>query len=89
MATEEYSVGYEAGYQEGWNKAIDSIAQPEQVPVATMKMLHTYGDTTPPQRPWVGLTDEEISQLWISTSPYFNEDDFAKAVGAKLKEKNT
>ena len=34
MATEEYSVGYEAGYQEGWNKAIDSIAQPEQEPVA-------------------------------------------------------
>ena len=33
MATEEYSVGYEAGYQEGWNKAIDSIAQPEQEPV--------------------------------------------------------
>ena len=45
--------------------------------------------TTPPQRPWVGLTDEEISQLWISTSPYFNEDDFAKAVETKLKEKNT
>jgi hypothetical protein len=45
--------------------------------------------TTPPKRPWVGLTDEEISQLWISTSPYFNEDDFAKAIEAKLKEKNT
>ena len=45
--------------------------------------------TTPPKRPWVGLTEEEISQLWISTSPYFNEDDFAKAVEAKLKEKNT
>jgi hypothetical protein len=48
--------------------------------------------TTPPQRPWgkpwVSLTDEEISQLWISTSPYFNEDDFAKAVGAKLKAVN-
>jgi hypothetical protein len=28
MATEEYSVGYEAGYQDGWNKAIDSMAQP-------------------------------------------------------------
>ena len=45
--------------------------------------------TTPPKRPWVGLTDEQISQLWISTSPYFNEDDFARAVEAKLKELNT
>ena len=49
--------------------------------------------TTPPQRPWgkpwVSLTDEEISQLWISTSPYFNEDDFARNIEAKLKEKNT
>ena len=43
----------------------------------------------PAQRTWVGLTDGEISQLWISTSPYFNEDDFARAIEAKLKEKNT
>ena len=50
---------------------------------------YVRADTTPPKRPWVGLTDEEISQLWISTSPYFNEDDFAKAIEAKLKEKNT
>ena len=43
----------------------------------------------PAQRTWVGLTDWEISQLWIGTSPYFNEDDFARAIEAKLKEKNT
>jgi hypothetical protein len=29
--------------------ACDARAQPAQEPVATMKMLHTYGDTTPPQ----------------------------------------
>ena len=34
--------------------------QPEQEPVATMKMLHTYGDTAPPKRPWVGLTDDQF-----------------------------
>ena len=38
-------------------------AQPEQKPVATMKMLHTYGDTTPPKRPWVGLTDANMKVL--------------------------
>ena len=27
------------------------LAQPAQEPVATMKMLHTYGDTTPPAQP--------------------------------------
>ncbi len=41
------------------------------------------------QRPWTGLTDWEISQLWFGTSPYFNEEDFAHAIEAKLKEKNT
>ena len=43
----------------------------------------------PAQRTWVGLTDWEISQLWIGTSPYFNEVDFAGAIEARLKEKNT
>lgn len=43
----------------------------------------------PAQRTWAGLTDWEISQLWIGTSPYFNEVDFARALEAKLKEKNT
>ena len=43
--------------------------------------------TTPPQREWVGLTDEEIH----STNGY--EEDrslyrFARAIEAKLKEKN-
>ena len=27
MSTEEYSVGYAAGHQDGWNAAIDSIQQ--------------------------------------------------------------
>ena len=43
--------------------------------------------TTPPSREWVGLSDEEISELWynIGSSSY----DFAKAIEAKLREKNT
>ena len=51
--------------------------------------LRSHLSIAPPQRTWVGLTDGEISQLWIGTSPYFNEDDFARAIEAKLKEKNT
>jgi hypothetical protein len=41
------------------------------------------------KKEWVGLTDAEISRLWLQTSPYFNEDDFARAIEARLKELNT
>jgi hypothetical protein len=45
------------------------------------------------QRPWVGLTDEEVSDI-IDDVIGFNscwgpEEYFAKAIEAKLKEKNT
>lgn len=43
---------------------------------------------TPPQRTWVGLTDEETQNLWQNTSPYYDHQDFARAIEAKLKEKN-
>jgi hypothetical protein len=68
-----------------WSDYSKALAAVAHNPRLTLIPLYT----TPPQRPWVGLTDAEISQLWISTSPYFNEDDFAKAIEAKLKEKNT
>ena len=38
-----------------------ALEQQQAEPVATMKMLHTYGDTTPPQRK--PLTDEQILDL--------------------------
>ena len=41
-----------------------------------------------PQRTWVGLTDEEITDIWAEASPYYHEDDFARAIEAKLREKN-
>ena len=41
------------------------------------------------KKDWVGLTDTDISCLWLQTSPYFNEDDFARAIEARLKELNT
>jgi hypothetical protein len=49
--------------------------------------------TAPPQRPWVGLTDDEVSNI-IDDVIGFNscwgpETDFARAIEAKLKEKNT
>jgi hypothetical protein len=44
--------------------------------------------THPPQRTWVGLTDEEklvANQMWR----VMDADGFIKAIEAKLKEKNT
>jgi hypothetical protein len=38
--------------------------------------------TAPPQREWVGLTDDEINAAWDSNL------SFARAIEAKLKEKN-
>ena len=45
----------------------------------------------PPQREWVGLTDEEIKKEqhhidWTNVHTYAK---FARAIEAKLKEKNT
>ena len=49
-------------------------------------------DYEPPQRTWVGLTDEEIKRIGDLDldSNYFGLwYDFARAIEAKLKEKNT
>ena len=49
--------------------------------------------TTPQQRPWVGLTDEERDAITDKVIGFNSccgwEDDYAKAIEAKLKEKNT
>ena len=46
-----------------------------------------------PKRDWVGLTDEEIDKAWRSvdyTVPWDQHRiDIARAIEAKLKEKNT
>ena len=47
--------------------------------------------TTPPQRTWVGLTDDEIQTTWNSVmdGAVFTRREVYKAIEAKLKEKNT
>ena len=44
--------------------------------------------TSPPQRQWVGLTDDEMWNAYTGGSDIINLD-YAKAIEAKLKEKNT
>jgi hypothetical protein len=46
--------------------------------------------TAPPQREWVGLTDQEINSVCYKrdwTAPWTNTT-FARAIEAKLREKN-
>jgi hypothetical protein len=57
---------------------------------------HTYPSskaTTPPQRTWVGLTDEEIAEVEDEyivdyRIPAGSAWNFAQAIEAKLKQKN-
>lgn len=46
--------------------------------------------TTPPQRTWVGLTQEELSEIYNRTEwDTVNGWEYEQAIEAKLKEKNT
>jgi hypothetical protein len=40
------------------------------------------------QRTWVGLTDQEIENLWNQHEPRFDYYSFSCDIEAKLKEKN-
>ena len=71
---------------------VKPLAQPEQEPVAKYSDIVSDGgldprnkfDTPPPQRTWVGLTDEEYAELAEEFGPFpINQ------IEAKLKEKNT
>ena len=56
-------------------------------PSSTYKPIALY--TTPPQRTWVGLTDEEVKhewEVWRANIPRYA--GFAKGIEAKLKERN-
>jgi hypothetical protein len=68
------------------------MAQPEQEPVAYVEYIPCCTDqtcpkckaATPPQRTWVGLTDDEIEKMGLS-----NYIKVVRETEAKLKEKNT
>jgi hypothetical protein len=62
------------------NRLLSAILHP--------KSGYTAQPTAP--RQWVGLTDEEIAEIWRDDYKWENEYfDLPRAVEAKLKEKNT
>jgi len=64
----------------------------EEYPIGRAIFEQTYSlNTHPPQREWVGLTDDEIEVLFQTAAGADEEVHirFAKAIEAKLKELNT
>ena len=54
--------------------------------------MKTIIETAREQRPWVGLTDEEtVEAAWplLTVKGLSNYKEYARAIEAKLKEKNT
>ena len=70
------------------------LAQPEQPKVRTGNCLRvgvcaSEGHKIAPQRPWIGLTLEELSEIYNQTGwDTVNGWGYERAIEAKLKEKN-
>ena len=71
--------------EEAINALSDRLAQPEQGHTGFMD-----SKINPIQRPWVGLTDEELEAMAekFVTNCYFDTLKYARAIEGKLKEKN-
>ena len=72
-----------------WSDGSVSVLKTKSHAFADHELEPLY--TAPPKRTWVGLTDEEINSVrhnrdW--TAPWTDET-FARAIEAKLKERNT
>lgn len=82
-----------------------ALEQPEPEPVANHElqcvcgavwcgdeMVHPPNKTTPPKREWQGLTDVDVSKILDEQNGFYTFEkcfNFAKAIEAKLKERNT
>jgi hypothetical protein len=98
----EFASDYERGFIDGMQKqaqssvakAVNQMAQPAQEPIYKITVFdnaHPKGIpledwAQPAQRPWVGLTDDELADLWYKELLDWME--FARAVKQLLKEKN-
>ncbi len=61
------------------------------IPILIIRMLDAYGMVNKAQREWVGLTDEEMMQIYValkSVAGFYSVEKYARAIEAKLKDKN-
>jgi len=83
----EYCKGYAAGLEAGAISEKKSVQQQE--PVAICEYCEKERQVIQAEgKPWVGLTDEELHGV-IRAGGYDSMEEFARAIEAKLKEKNT
>ena len=91
--------GWQAALAQPAQEPVVTIAVREHAPVGKVAYvlevnlpvgIHNLY-TTPPQRPWVGLTNNELQPIADEYRILFGSwvEDFARAIEAKLKEKNT
>jgi len=74
--------------QFGWRDEIQFV-QPPNDPNYFRNIVPVY--TTPLQRTWLGLADEEIDHIYTGVRAVHHDVDsnvFCRAIEAKLKEKN-
>jgi len=74
----EYERGFIDGMQKQMQSSVDKAVNAMSQP--------TYYIPSKDRRTWVGLTDEDISEIVRGTH---NTGSFVRAIEAKLKEKNT
>lgn len=92
MTTYQPTSEQEKAIREWLQEAIVPLIEQVLVKKLGQAMSFAAQEVIKPQRPWVGLTDEEIKLQW---SEFWETDchawsiEFAKAIEAKLKEKNT
>jgi hypothetical protein len=96
----EFASDYERGFIDGMQKQSASFSNgrrwgktsligllEKRMPMARIKELEAQlAQPAQEQRPWVGLTDDELADLWYKESLDWME--FARAHEAALKEKN-
>ena len=73
------------------NKVLDDLCKshPEQEEWPEEPVGHMAGRVRPPQRTWVGLTDEERKDIELGIEVFGTSvEDVLKEAEAKLKEKN-
>ena len=87
-------VSWRNGYKAGYAQAQETdLAIPQKEPIIDKSMAKRIATQLgwEPKKEWVGLTDEEISdtQQQFYKLITFHDKDFARAIEAKLKDKNT
>jgi hypothetical protein len=70
--------------------AIERQAKQRKESVRAAMLREEDDDIQDYKKPWIGLTDEERSELWWNMDwSGMPEHDYGKAIEDKLKEKNT